>query len=1122
MYARTVNRDHVELERSGAVRRCGNRTAVQRFDSTLGGYTWGVRINPRVSGYSESECERVLAKQFKVHPLHNDEFVASEVWGDFPDNALLLLEGLVGYADGTELRRRWELARALRVDGQFIGQLSDCSRQALAANLLGELLGSLDEIDLLTDLRLNLFIEGLSDEDAEAQALALLQCSSRLKQIVHAKNAIRRVEHVLGDEYVVDITRACVHVLDAYPLGDLLQKLPPGKALLSALEAVCTDRPELLATYVWHCAYPAEGAFVLLQLSPHIRLVDGISRDLMAEWTELQQLGREQLLLGQRLEDGASVVDALWIDQSREMGAGFWNTNDERSRLVVDLSALLVRTAKIAGRLESLSSALMNTLQTTIPLNEITFVLGLRVMDVLASERRRNESMLFAETLVDVYAASHSLDIKRMSSFRYACEYGTLLAKLQTVLQESNNASVWAKWLNPFELDQYLDLARNDEIGSMDSTSVHPWYHVPALILSHAELLVAQAVESELPEDSLFAAVRLYSADEAKGGVNRAFSWDKILIEHNFQRARKCPPIFVGIGKVLARLPNGVQILDTSFLSLPKAYVLAQIALGAGTGSDVSRAIGPTLQSVLNENLRGKREITLGYAVGLGSSLLAMGDGRNAERCAREALEICAESSNHYLNAYRSAASAILAGALAVQEAWPELSELDSISLDRGHSAYVKTLCAVAHMELGQLAASERLLLDALKIDPKYGAAHTNLVALRLRAENWSGAIDAAEASKRLLPEDERDPILVNEALARAKTGDTLGATRALSAVRASHVGYESVFSRLTDLYRGVVSPMMANATTPDVNSLATGVLDASPELGPRSSRRGTVVDVAIITALPEEFEAIRSRLVNVSQIQSPHHWHVGEIATADGSGKYRVICARTLTSGNLKSFRTVIRAIDEWNPRYVVFSGIAGGLHREGLNHGDVVVSSQIWHYEYGKISDGRFDPRQLNTFRVDSGLLGGATHFGYEVAKWKDCASVPPRVNHVPKAICGVIGSGEKVIDDLTLEFVKAILDIRKDLQAVEMEAAGASEAIECARDEGAEVGFIMVRGISDMPAVSCVDASVDQLHEATVGTASRTAWKQYASEIAANFVVNWIRSNCWPQPPRGDSAE
>jgi nucleoside phosphorylase len=295
-------------------------------------------------------------------------------------------------------------------------------------------------------------------------------------------------------------------------------------------------------------------------------------------------------------------------------------------------------------------------------------------------------------------------------------------------------------------------------------------------------------------------------------------------------------------------------------------------------------------------------------------------------------------------------------------------------------------------------------------------------------------------------------------------------------------------------------------------------------------------VDVAIITALKEEYEAVKSRLRERQEVPinlghtfpNLYGWVLGTIPKAGGAGSWRVVVAWAGYSGNLRTLVTTLRTIDRWHPRYVLFSGIAGGLTKDGLRQGDVVVSQTIWYYEYGKVSEGVFKPRHRDSFRVDGTLVSSARLFDGASAEWKQCGLPPPTSGPEPRLILGMIGSGEKVLDDLEPAFVKAILKARPELQAVEMEAAGACVAIEHARDEGKQIGFLMVRGISDMPA----DAAVAALPTATAGGATRDTpaalipvsagtiprdtWKRYASAISAEFVAKWLASSWWPIQP------
>ena len=293
-------------------------------------------------------------------------------------------------------------------------------------------------------------------------------------------------------------------------------------------------------------------------------------------------------------------------------------------------------------------------------------------------------------------------------------------------------------------------------------------------------------------------------------------------------------------------------------------------------------------------------------------------------------------------------------------------------------------------------------------------------------------------------------------------------------------------------------------------------------------------VDVAIITVLEEEYEAVRNLLSDWAtvppdggQYPNVYGWITGTIPKADGKGAYRVVVALAGSSGNIRTFSTTRQTINRWQPRYVLLSGIAGGLPKEGLRQGDIVVSQQVWHYEYAKIVDGELRPRHRDSFRVDGGLLNSARAFKIASTGWKRCKVRPPEEGHEPKMVTGLFASGEKVIDDIDPPYVQAILRERPDSQAIEMEGAGACMAVEQAHDEGKGIGFLMVRGISDMPTGASgsrpsriaralgLDRFMPRRSASTSGTRPRDSWKPYASAIAANFIVMWIATS-WPVLP------
>jgi nucleoside phosphorylase len=103
--------------------------------------------------------------------------------------------------------------------------------------------------------------------------------------------------------------------------------------------------------------------------------------------------------------------------------------------------------------------------------------------------------------------------------------------------------------------------------------------------------------------------------------------------------------------------------------------------------------------------------------------------------------------------------------------------------------------------------------------------------------------------------------------------------------------------------------------------------------------------------------------------------------------------------------------------------------------------------------------------------------------------------------------------VIETSSSEFFADISRAKPDITAVEMEGAGAAAAVREANELGADVGFLMIRGISDL-----VQPAGDGSGEPVtlVRNPQRDLWKDYAADVAATFAVEMIRSS-WPTPPR-----
>jgi len=269
-------------------------------------------------------------------------------------------------------------------------------------------------------------------------------------------------------------------------------------------------------------------------------------------------------------------------------------------------------------------------------------------------------------------------------------------------------------------------------------------------------------------------------------------------------------------------------------------------------------------------------------------------------------------------------------------------------------------------------------------------------------------------------------------------------------------------------------------------------------------------VDVVILTVLPEEYAAVCSILPDlrpfpgIDSSTDLYACKLGDVhcPSYGDTCVYTVAVGMVGRAGTNHSTSATLQLILEFKPKYVFLTGIAGGFSE--VNKGDVVIADIIRGYEYGKI-DENFEPRG-RTYETDQGLLNHATACEFE-ANWRELIQEIPLIEMRPKFIIGEIASGDKVVDDPENEFFEQVRKTWPKVRAVEMEAAGVGNAINQARDRRKQVGFMVIRGISDLPRSN---TSEDER-----GTKERDKWKLYAANVAAAFTVGMI-ANRLPVKP------
>lgn len=267
-------------------------------------------------------------------------------------------------------------------------------------------------------------------------------------------------------------------------------------------------------------------------------------------------------------------------------------------------------------------------------------------------------------------------------------------------------------------------------------------------------------------------------------------------------------------------------------------------------------------------------------------------------------------------------------------------------------------------------------------------------------------------------------------------------------------------------------------------------------------------VDIAIITVLPEEYQAVKKKLPTTIPFSSSDKtpnlfaWEYSEIACDKYVHPYSILLVNTGKPGTIHGALACYKTVSYFQPKYTFFVGIAGGFPKDGQRVTDVAISSTIWGYEYGKIENG-FQPRLDLTYQPDHSLLTNSKVFATGDEWDKVCRDEIE--GEYPGVRSGIILSGDKVIDDPDEPFFNAVKEKCPSALSVEMEGIGAAVAINLLMSESINSRFLMIRGISDMPRKT----------ESEAQTQERDFNKKKAAENAALFTVSFIKNGLPSEP-------
>ena len=226
--------------------------------------------------------------------------------------------------------------------------------------------------------------------------------------------------------------------------------------------------------------------------------------------------------------------------------------------------------------------------------------------------------------------------------------------------------------------------------------------------------------------------------------------------------------------------------------------------------------------------------------------------------------------------------------------------------------------------------------------------------------------------------------------------------------------------------------------------------------------------DIGVICALKEEVDYIAEILEGVETKKVEYDddiYNVGFFQKEDR--KIRVVFTSANQMGMVAATSLTTKLINNFSPRYLVMTGIAGGTKEDKMNIGDVIVATKAWDYRAGKDirkDDGAQHINTIDQQSINTTLISYCRQLENDVEKLreiKDSFKNGDKPDTELKLLLGPVVSGASVVTDP--EIVQdVLLEQDRNVLGIEMEIYGMYYAANWAINPKPQ--FIAMKAISD----------------------------------------------------------